>query len=83
MVEYTFRYGPFYFSIHAEDDKDAVTKARRALEESSPDELHTQLHVDLTAGAFAGRIYVEAGELSAKDICKREEVPELVVGVPF
>jgi hypothetical protein len=83
MLEYTFKYGPFYFKIHAEEDKEAVTKARKALEESFPDEALDYLAVDLTAGAFMGRLYIEPGELSVSNICKKQDLPELVTDVPF
>lgn len=83
MIQYTFRHGPFYFNIHAKDDKDAVQKARQAIEETAPADSSTYLRVDLTAGAFEGRIYLEPGELSSKDICKREPLPEIAEDVPF
>lgn len=83
MNKYTFKHGPFYFSIHAESDRDAVTKARRAIDETSPAASETYLKVELTAGAFEGRLYLEPGELTIKDICKREELEELADEVPF
>ena len=83
MTSYTFHHGPFYFQIHAENDKDAVRKARQAIEETAPVARNTYLRVDLTAGAFEGRIYVEPGELGVKDICKRESLPQIEEGVPF
>ncbi len=83
MTSYTFRHGPFYFQIHAENDKEAVRKARQAIEETAPIAPDTYLKVELTAGAFEGRIYVEPGELGIKDICKREVLSEIEEGVPF
>lgn len=83
MIEYTFKYGPFYFRIHAENDRDAVTKARRAIEETSPEASSLYLKVELTAGAFEGRLYLEPLELGVKDICKRETLPEMSDAVPF
>lgn len=83
MIQYTFKYGPFYFNIHAENDKDAVMKIRRAIEETSPDVSSSYLKVELTAGAFEGRIYVEPKEISVKNICKREELPSMAENVPF
>ncbi len=83
MIEYTFKHGPFYFCVYAENDTDAVNKARRAIEETSPEASNTYLQVELTAGAFQGRIYLEPKEISKKDICKKEEIPEVEEGVPF
>lgn len=84
MINYTFKFGPFYFQIAAEDDKDAVNKARRAIEESSPDiSSDVFLEVDLTAGACQGRLYLEPRELTVANICKRESLPEMAENVPF
>lgn len=83
MQEYTFRHGPLYFKIHAEEDKDAVNKARRALEESFPDDANNHINVDLTAGAFLGRLYIEPLELSVRNIIKREPLPELAADATF
>lgn len=83
MTKYTFKHGAFFFNIFAESDRDAVNKARRALEETSPADANTYLKVDLTAGAFDGRIYLEPEEVNTKSICKREELPELLEEVPF
>lgn len=84
MIKYTFKHGPFYFNIFANSDTDAVTKIRKALEETAPADTETYLPVDLTAGAFDGRLYLEPAEVSAKDICKREELLEFEEeGVPF
>ena len=83
MNEYTFKYGPFYFRIHATDELDAVRKARRAVEETSPEASDVYLKVELTAGAFEGRLYLEPGEISSKNICNTEPLPEMRKGVPF
>jgi hypothetical protein len=83
MIEYTFKHGHFYFRIHAETDKDAVRKVRRAIEETSPEASDTYLKVDLLAGAFEGRIYLEPGEISTKNICRRDVLPEVSTDVPF
>lgn len=83
MIQYTFKHGPFFFNIHADNDKDAVNKVRRAIEETSPDVSSLYLRVELTAGAFEGKIYIEPGEISVKNICKREELPEMAENVPF
>lgn len=85
MIEYTFKYGPFYFLVHAENDKDAVQKARRSVEETSPTASDTYLKVELTAGAFEGRIYLEPGEITSKCIRKRKKLEDITAeqGVPF
>jgi len=88
VIEYTFKYGPFYFQVHAEDDRDAVRKGRRAIEESWPEDESAQridmhLKVDLTAGGFMGRLYVEPGEISINNIVKRQTVAEEQELVPF
>lgn len=83
MYEYTFRYGPFCFKVIGEGDKDAVNKARRAIEESFPEDSLDHLRVDLTAGAFEGRLYVETREISVKDIARRHELIEETEAVPF
>lgn len=83
MIQYTFKHGPFFFNIHAEDDKDAVRKVRKALEETSPEVSSPYLQVDLTGGAFDGRVYIEPAEVSVKDICKREVLRDDPGDVPF
>lgn len=83
MIEHTFRHGSLYFRILAEDDKDAVTKARRAIEETAPVSTRTYLKVDLDAGGFEGRLYIEPQEITVQHICRREPIPEVEVGVPF
>lgn len=83
MIEYTFKNGPFYFHVMAENDKDAVTKARRAIEETAPVSSRVYLKVDLDAGGFGGRIYMDPQEITVSNIRKRESVPEVDVEVPF
>lgn len=83
MIQYTFKYGPFYFCIHADNEQDAVRRARRSVEETAPETSNTYLKVELTAGAFEGRLYLEPGEITKKNIIKTEALPELAEGVPF
>jgi len=83
MQEYTFKFGTFYFKIHANEDKEAVFKARRALEESMPENAFHHLKVDLTAGAFDGKLYIEPEELTVCNICKTVSLPEVDVSLPF
>jgi hypothetical protein len=83
MQEYTFKVGPFYFKIHADDNKEAVTKARRAIEQSFPDNSVDHLEIDLDGGAFLGRLYIETEEITVGNILKVEELPELALNVPF
>lgn len=84
MTRYTFKHKvPLYFSIVAEDERDAVMRARKAIEETSLGGYHIYLRVELTAGAHDGRIYIEPGEMSTKDICKKEILLEISEDVPF
>lgn len=83
MIEYTFKYGPFYFRIHAEDKERAVFKARRALEESFPEDSLDHLNVELTAGGFGGRLYIDTSEVTEQNIVKSEALPELIGDIPF
>lgn len=84
MQEYTFKHGPFYFQVQADEDKEAVNRARRAIEESFPeDDKSEYLPIDLTGGAFAGRLYIEPREITVANICKRVELPEPETSVPF
>jgi hypothetical protein len=79
MTEYLFKDGPLHFRIHAESDKDAVRKARVAIRETSPcyiEDPQIYLKIDLTGGAFDGRVYLEPGEITVKAICKRTPVTE-------
>lgn len=80
MIEYTFKYGTFSFKIHGMDDIDAVSKARRCLVESFPensDPVNHHLFVELTAGGFNGRLYIEPEEISKKNITKRTQLLEM------
>lgn len=83
MFEYTFQYGPFYFKVHAGNDQEAVKIAKRSIEESYPEDSVNHLDVDLTAGGFRGRLYIDTGIITDKNIYRREEVPELVGATPF
>lgn len=83
MTEYMFKYGPFYFSIHGEDDQDAIRKAKQAILETSTPAADVYLNVDLTAGAFEGRIYLDPEEITDKNICQRDILPEVTEDVPF
>lgn len=83
MIEYTFRYGPFFFSIHGEDEKDAVSKARRSLEESfasNSNSVYLHLNVDLTAGGFRGCLYIQPREISIKNIIGRTPLEKTAGG---
>jgi len=83
MQEFTFKYDTLYFRVHANDDTDAVNRARRALEESFPEKVHDYLKIELTGGAFDGRLYIEPGEISRANIIKREQLKELAADIPF
>lgn len=83
MTKYTFRYKSFYFKVMAETEREAVTRARAAIEETSHISTTPYLEVDLTAGAFEGRIYIETGEISISNIIKKEIFQEEEIGVPF
>lgn len=75
MFGYVFKHGTFYFRIQANDDDDALMKAKRAIEETAPAASNTYLKVDLTAGAFEGRIYLEPETLTKSNICRKVILP--------
>lgn len=83
MIEYTFRHGPFFFRIHAENNEDAIRKAKRTIDETAPTSSITYLPVDLTTGAFDGRLYIDPDEINEGNICEKVCIPEVDVGVPF
>lgn len=88
MQEYTFKYKKnFYFKVFANSDKEAVQNARKCLNETIASEVLDYLTVDLTAGGFMGRLYIEPAEITIKNICKRapvvEEQTEIGIAVPF
>jgi hypothetical protein len=87
MIEYTFLTGPFSFCIHAENDEEAISKGNRAINESCGpvtldrvlrlDSAAGALKVDLTAGAFDGKLYYAKHlSLSTIDIIERKEISE-------
>lgn len=76
MVEYTFKSGSFFFNVLGESDKKAVILARQALRESFPSKVQDHLDIDLTAGAYKGRLYIIPAEITIKNICRRTPVPE-------
>lgn len=83
MNLYTLHYGPFFFNIYADSDKDAVNKAQQALHSSS-EGLHTKiaLKVELTAGAFEGYVRFDPEYITEGNIVRKEEVEE-EEAVPF
>lgn len=84
MIQYMFKYGPFYFSIHGDNDQDAIRKAKQAVLETATPASDIYLRVELTAGAFEGRIYLDPEEITDKNICKREMLEDLASEeVPF
>lgn len=76
MIEYTFKFGLFYFNILGESDKGAVTSARQALKESFPADSRDHIDIELNGGAYMGRLYVIPSEITTKHICRRTPVPE-------
>lgn len=84
MIEYSFRFGIFHFKIHGDSDKDAVNKARRAIEESMAKEVFGErLDIGLTGGAFDGCICVIPEEITISNICKRIPVNEVEGNLSF
>lgn len=77
MVEYTFKSGSFFFNVVAETDRKAVTAARKAIKESFPGKSKDHLNIDLTAGAYSGKLYVIPEELTLRNICRRTPIPEV------
>ena len=66
----------------ADNDKEAVSKARMSINETAPASLHTYLEIELTGGGFDGRLYIEPAEITVNNICKRLSI-EIQEEVPF
>jgi hypothetical protein len=67
----------------AENDSDAITKAIKALDETSVVNVNSYIKVNVTGGASDGRIYLDPLELTVENICNRETIPEIEEGIPF
>lgn len=80
MIQYTFRLPPcgsgsaFVFDISAENEQDAVDKAKaRLVEQANADR---DIHVDLTYGLTKGRVVIDPDEVTEQAIVDKYQPPE-------
>jgi hypothetical protein len=79
MTYYEFRYCGLRFSVIAENDKEAVRKARQAIIETT--RVHNTIAIEFTGGASNGHIVVPPGRITTRNIQYRWPLGE--EGVPF